>query len=135
HLQRAYSRRAGDGELLRSAFQRDPLDDRGEGGKGHRQPLQRRADHGADPHHQGAGRFRADRLPRHRRGRAMNTAGTLYDWPPAAAFGRVIPKNKIYEHAGANTALKDLFVREVDQIVWSHKLAPETINLAATRQV
>jgi hypothetical protein len=60
---------------------------------------------------------------------------TLYDWPRAAAFGRVIPKSKIYEHAGANTALKDLFVREVDQIVWSHKLAPETVNLAATRQV
>lgn len=60
---------------------------------------------------------------------------TLYDWPRAAAFGRVIPKNKIYEHAGANTALKDLFVREVDQVVWSHKLAPETINLAATKSV
>lgn len=60
---------------------------------------------------------------------------TLYDWPRAAAFGRVIPKNKIYEYAGANTALKDLFVREVDQIVWSHKLAPETVNLAATKQV
>jgi hypothetical protein len=60
---------------------------------------------------------------------------TLYDWPRAAAFGRVIPKSKIYEHASANTALKDLFVREVDQILWSHKLAPETINLAATKQV
>jgi hypothetical protein len=60
---------------------------------------------------------------------------TLYDWPRAAAFGRVIPKTKIYEHAGANTGLKDLFVRDVDQIVWSHKLAPETVNLAATRQV
>jgi len=47
----------------------------------------------------------------------------------------VIPKNKIYEHAGANTALKDVFVREVDQIVWSHKLAPETVNLEATKQV
>lgn len=60
---------------------------------------------------------------------------TLYDWPRASAFGRVIPKNKIYEHAGANTGLKDLFVREVDQITWSHKLAPETVNLAATKQV
>lgn len=60
---------------------------------------------------------------------------TLYDWPRAAAYGRVIPKNKIYAHAGANTALKDLFVREVDQIVWSHKLAPETVNLATTKQV
>lgn len=60
---------------------------------------------------------------------------TLYNWPRAAAFGRVIPKNKIYEYAGANSALKDIFVREVDQIVWSHKLAPETVNLAATKQV
>ncbi|UIK06203.1 DUF4391 domain-containing protein [Neorhizobium galegae] len=60
---------------------------------------------------------------------------TLYDWPRASAFGRVIPKNKIYEHAGVNTALKDLFVREVDQIIWSHKLAPETINLPATKSV
>jgi hypothetical protein len=59
----------------------------------------------------------------------------LYEWPRAAAFGRVIPKNKIYEHAGANTALKDLFVRDVDQIVWSHKLAPETVNLASTKSV
>jgi len=59
----------------------------------------------------------------------------LYEWPRAAAFGRVIPKNKIYEHAGANTALKDLFVRDVDQIVWSHKLAPETVNLSATKSV
>lgn len=65
----------------------------------------------------------------------MNASVTLYDWPRAAAFGRVIPKNKIYEHAGANTALKDLFVREVDQIVWCHKLAPETVNLMATKQV
>lgn len=60
---------------------------------------------------------------------------TLYDWPRAAAFDRVVPKAKIYEHAGANTALKDLFVREVDQIVWSHKLASETINLPATKAV
>ena len=60
---------------------------------------------------------------------------TLYDWPCATTFGRVVPKNRIYIHSRANTALKDLFVREVDQIIWSHKLAPETVNLAATRQV
>ncbi|MEM6898756.1 MAG: DUF4391 domain-containing protein [Pseudomonadota bacterium] len=65
----------------------------------------------------------------------MNAEMPLYDWPGAAAFGRVIPKNKIYEHAGAKTGLKGIFVREVDQIVWTHKLAPETVNLAATKQV
>ena len=59
----------------------------------------------------------------------------FFDYPKSAAFGRVLPKNKIYEHAGANTALKDLFVREVDQMVWRYKLAPETINLSATKSV
>lgn len=57
------------------------------------------------------------------------------EYPNSAAFGRVVPKNKIYEHAGANTALKDLFVREVDQINWRFKLAPETLNLSATGAV
>jgi hypothetical protein len=59
----------------------------------------------------------------------------FFDYPKAAAFGRVVPKTRIYEHAGASTALKDLFVTQVDQIVWRFKLAPETINLAATRAV
>jgi hypothetical protein len=59
----------------------------------------------------------------------------LFEYPKAAAFGRVVPKNKIYEHAGANTGLKDLFVGQVDQITWAYKLAPETINLAATPAV
>lgn len=59
----------------------------------------------------------------------------FFDYPKAAAFGRVVPKSRIYEHAGAGTALKDLFVTQVDQVVWKYKLAPETMNLAATRSV
>ena len=55
----------------------------------------------------------------------------LFAYPKQAEFGRVLPNNKIYEHSGANTRLKDLFVGQVEQIVWRYKLAPETINLAA----
>lgn len=62
------------------------------------------------------------------------TAGLL-DYPRNAAFGRVLPKKKIYEHAGVSARLKQLFVSQVDQIVWRFKLAPETINLAATGSV
>ena len=58
-----------------------------------------------------------------------NTAFIYY--PKQAVFGRTLPKNKIYEHSGANTRLKDLFVEPVEQIVWQYKLAPETINLPA----
>lgn len=59
----------------------------------------------------------------------------LISYPQKAAFGRVLPKNKIYEHSGANTRLKDLFVEQVEQIVWQYKLAPETINLLARASV
>lgn len=55
----------------------------------------------------------------------------LIKYPKQAAFGRTLPKNKIYEHSGANTRLKSLFVEQVEQIVWRYKLAPETINLPA----
>lgn len=59
----------------------------------------------------------------------------LLAWPAQAAFGRVLPKNKIYEHGSINTRLKDLFIKQVEQIVWQYKLAPETINVPATRDV
>jgi len=59
----------------------------------------------------------------------------LFDYPKNAAFGRVLPKSKIYEHGNPSAAVKRLFVRQVEQIVWKYKLAPETINLRASRAV
>lgn len=59
----------------------------------------------------------------------------FFEYPKAASFGRVLPKNKIYAHANAGTKLKQLFVDQVDQIIWQFKLAPETINLSATKSV
>lgn len=61
--------------------------------------------------------------------------GVLFDYPKSAAFGRVLPKNKIYAHASPSAAVKELFVRQVEQIVWQYKLAPETINLKPSRAV
>ncbi|MCW5715744.1 MAG: DUF4391 domain-containing protein [Bauldia sp.] len=59
----------------------------------------------------------------------------FFDYPKAAAFGRVVPKSRIYEHSGADMTIRDLFVAQVDQIVWKYKLAPETTNLTATSAV
>lgn len=56
-------------------------------------------------------------------------------YPAQAAFGRALPKSKVYEHSGATTRLKDLFVKQVEQIVWAFKLAPETIHLPARPDV
>lgn len=59
----------------------------------------------------------------------------LFDYPKKAHFGRVLPKSKIYEYASPSTATKELFVRQVEQITWAYKLAPETINVPATQAV
>ena len=56
---------------------------------------------------------------------------SLFTFPESCAFGRVLPKSKIYEHSGANTRLKDLFVKQVEQVIWQYKLAPETLHLPA----
>ena len=59
----------------------------------------------------------------------------LFEYPKSAALGRVLPKSKIFEHGSPTSSVKELFVRQVDQIVWQFKLAPETINLPSSRSV
>lgn len=56
-------------------------------------------------------------------------------FPKSAEFGRIIPKNKIYEHGCSSSAIRQFFIDEVDQIRWSYKLAPKTVNLPATPAV
>lgn len=58
-----------------------------------------------------------------------------YVFPASTAFGKVLPKSKIYEKATPSAKVKDLFVKQVDQIIWQHKLAPETIHINATTNV
>ena len=60
---------------------------------------------------------------------------TLFVWPKKAAFDRVVPKSKIYERGPVGSALKERFVQQVEQITWAYKLAPETVNLPATKAV
>ncbi|SFK49548.1 protein of unknown function [Desulfomicrobium apsheronum] len=59
----------------------------------------------------------------------------LFEYPEHAYFGRVLPKNKIYEHGSPRSAVKQLFVSQVEQIVWQYKLAPETINMSGLPSV
>ena len=55
----------------------------------------------------------------------------LFTYPQQAALNRALPKNKIYEHARPTSAVRALFVKQVEQVTWAFKLAPETINLPA----
>lgn len=59
----------------------------------------------------------------------------LFNWPPSAAFGRSVPKNKFYEHGTVRTALREKFVHNVQRITWAYKLADDTIHLRGTSAV
>ncbi len=55
----------------------------------------------------------------------------LIQYPAHTLFGRRIPKETVYSKSGANRRVKDLFVAQVEHIVWQHKLAPATLRLPA----
>lgn len=55
----------------------------------------------------------------------------LFEYPPQAAFGRVLPKSKVFAFGKVSRRLKDLFAAKIDRIEWRFKLAPETTNLPA----
>lgn len=53
----------------------------------------------------------------------------VYEFPEKAAYGKVMPKTKIYSYASPTNRVKELFVRDVESIAWAYKLSPQTINL------
>lgn len=59
----------------------------------------------------------------------------MFSLPERTLYNRKIAKSKFYEKLKANTKLKDMFVDEVDNIIWKHKLSKETINLDPTDDV
>lgn len=56
----------------------------------------------------------------------------MFDYPAATLVNRPIPKSKILERAHPTTRLKDLLTKQIQQILWHAKLAPETIRIPAT---
>lgn len=53
----------------------------------------------------------------------------MFAYPKQAAFGRVLPKSKIYQHARPTRRIQQTFVDQVSRIVWQYKLSPETVNV------
>ena len=59
----------------------------------------------------------------------------LYRWPANAAFGRVVPKTKFYEHGNVRATLRERFVDDIQRVTWAYKLADDTIRLRGTTAV
>lgn len=59
----------------------------------------------------------------------------LFDYPDHTRVGRQVPKRRIIDAAKPGKRVRELLTRQVEKIVWQNKLAPETLNLPATRSV
>lgn len=68
----------------------------------------------------------------------MSTPAThpaMFDYPVRATVGRVVPKTRIYAAGQPGRRVRDKIAQQVARIVWQYKLAPETLNLKASRAV
>jgi len=59
----------------------------------------------------------------------------LFNLPEKTLINKKIPKNKFYEKLQADKSLKEKFVRQVDYILWKHKLSRHTVNISPTKEV
>jgi len=55
--------------------------------------------------------------------------------PQSTAYGRIIAKDKLYEHGGASRALQDVIAKQVGRIRWANKIAPSTMNIASDDEI
>ena len=55
----------------------------------------------------------------------------LFLYPSSTRFGKAVPKTRIHAAVSANKRIKELFSTHVAEIVWAHKLSPETLHLPA----
>lgn len=59
----------------------------------------------------------------------------MFVFPAQAFYGKKITKEKIYQYASPTAGVKQQFVQQIDKIIWQYKLAPETINIPATKHL
>lgn len=59
----------------------------------------------------------------------------MVNLPASTAFNRRIPKQKFYDELQVSNKVMRLFTDQVVTIHWTHKLAPETLNVDAGKTV
>jgi hypothetical protein len=53
----------------------------------------------------------------------------MLNFPKSTEFGKIISKEQFYENMNVDTAMKKLFVSDIERVVWQNKLSSKTINI------
>lgn len=59
----------------------------------------------------------------------------MFNLPKTTVVDKSIPKVKFYEKTKANSKLKQLFINDIEQIIWKNKLSKDTINIDEGKKV
>ncbi len=59
----------------------------------------------------------------------------MFNLPKTTVVDKIIPKVKFYEKTKVNSKLKQLFIDDIEQIIWKNKLSKDTINLDEGKKV
>lgn len=59
----------------------------------------------------------------------------MLEFPKSTEFNKRIPKQKFYENLQVTPAMRRSFVDQIKVIYWKNKIAPTTVNLAASQNV
>lgn len=53
----------------------------------------------------------------------------MYGLPKSTEFNKKVPKNSFYEKLDVSNKIREKFISDIQDIVWSHKIAENTINV------
>lgn len=59
----------------------------------------------------------------------------MIDFPDSTACNTLLPKKTFYEKLSFTAAQKNLFVHEIEKIIWRNKLSASTLNLQPGKRV
>jgi len=55
--------------------------------------------------------------------------------PTTTEYNKRIPKQKFYENLSVTSALKRVFVEQIQNVIWANKIAPATISVSEGKEV
>ena len=59
----------------------------------------------------------------------------MFGLPKTTEFNKRIPKQKFYENISVSTAMKRIFIEQINNVYWKNKIATTTVNLAPCETV
>lgn len=57
----------------------------------------------------------------------------MIQFPAATSYGKLILKQKPYDHLQVSPQVKQTFMQQIASIIWRNKLTPSTLNIRRSR--